>query len=179
MFATIRDNSREASVPEMSDPIQGFNLITSLQAETAKRLKAIDQFTGREGLEILTEDIGDVLAALNQRLSKVGIGLAVLTPKIAKGERTGEIVVTIVIAIAENTIKNRSSTGSNVRASDLAAASTGLLDGWQTGPWTRFILQGAEPVAPPPAEAGAAFKEAVEWDVTFQTNTIIRVEEIE
>jgi len=163
----------------MSDPLQGFNLISSLQAETAKRLQAADQFTGHEGLGIITEDLGDVLTALNQRLLKLGIGLVVVTPSIVKGERVGEIVVTIVVAVTEQPTINRSSTGSNIRASDLATAVIGLLQGWQTGPWSRFILQDAKPVAAPPAEAGSAFKEAVEWDVTFQTSAILQVEQIE
>jgi len=162
----------------MSDPLEGFNLITSLQADTGKRLQALDQFTGRKGLDIVTEDIGDVLAALAMRMAKIGIGVAVITPKIAKGERVGEIVVTVTIAITEKPLINRSSTGSNIRATDLVAAVIGLLNGWLHDPWTRFVLQSADPVSPP-AEADAAFKDAVEWDVVFQTSTILRVETIQ
>src|ERR1051325_1825727 len=96
----------------MSDPLQGFNLITSLQADVAARAReGVASFTGREGLDIVTEDMGDVLAALAQRLSMIGIGVAVVTPKIAKGERTGEILVTITLAINEKPTVHPSSHG--------------------------------------------------------------------
>lgn len=152
-----------------------FNMLTALQKWVAGRLASLDLYTGREGFNIVTEDLGDVLAELEQRLAGVGLGIAVITPKISKGERPREIFVNVVIAITEMPTINRGATGTRVSAMDVALAVCGLFDNHAPDPWASFILQEAQPVAVPDRPG---FKGAIEWDVVFQTGTILQVQEI-
>lgn len=153
-----------------------FNMLTSLQGWAADRLEQLDLYTGREGFPVVKEDLADVLAEIERRLANIGLGIAVLTPKITKGERPGEIFVTVAIAVTEVPIINRGASGTRISAMDVALAVCGLFDGHSPDPWTPFILQEAQPVATPDRPG---FKGAVEWDVTFQTGTILHVQPIE
>lgn len=151
-----------------------FNMITALQRWVADRLSSLDLYTGREGFNVVTEDLGDVLAGIEQLLAKIGLGVAVITPKISKGERPREIFVSVVIAINERPIINRGPAGTRVSAMDLALAVCGLFDNQAPDPWTPFILEEAQPVVAPDR---SGFQGAIEWDVRFQTGTILRVQQ--
>jgi len=150
-----------------------FNMLTALQRWVAERLEQLDLYTGREGYNIVTEDLGDVLAELEQRLAAIGLGIAVVTPKISKGERPREIFVAITIAITEMPTLNRGASGTRISAMDVALAVCGLFDNQAPDPWAPFLLQEAQPVAVPDRPG---FKGAIEWDVTFQTGTILHVQ---
>jgi len=157
-------------------PPEIFNMAGELVAWVITRLDSLDLYTGREGFDIVTEDLGDVLAELEKRLAGIGLGIAVITPKITKGERPREIFLSVVIAITEIPTLNRADSGTRIPAMSIALSVCGLFDNQSPDPWFKFILQGAEPVAVPDR---AGFKGAIEWDVTFQTGTRLLVEAIE
>src|ERR1051325_7940620 len=153
-----------------------FNMVTALQRWVADRLGSLDLYTGREGFNVVTEELGDILSAIEMNLAKIGLGIAVVTPSMTKGERSGEVIVEIAIAINETPTINRGATGTRISAMDVSLAVIGLFQNQAPDPWTPFQLQYARPVAAPDRPG---FKTSIEWDVVFQTGTILQTQPIE
>ncbi|MBI4024847.1 MAG: hypothetical protein HY360_07675 [Verrucomicrobia bacterium] len=120
--------------------------LTELQDAIAATLAARPEFAG---VQIFTEKIGDIASEIEIAVGKIGICIVILTPSagVQYPNVPGPLLdpVRIVVAIFEDVIINRSPTGTNKPAADVA---TDVLRTLQlTTP------AGANPIVPDGADA--------------------------
>lgn len=151
------------------------NIFFGLQDAVSKRIVEVEEFVGVKGLSIAQERKGDILSQIELSLQNIGLGITVLTPEVTPGEDGPfSLVVKVTVAIVENPIINQGSTGTRVPAMDLVAASLAALlnppTGWAPEGWTTFLFKGVVVGDP-------GIKSAIEYDLNFETKTMITVEE--
>lgn len=147
-------------------------LFSDLQQAVADRLEAhLGDAGGPRGLVPLLEIKGDLVTQIQQRLAKVGVGIAVLTPEIRRMEGGGDnqVELRVSVGIAEKPIVNLSSHGSGVPAIDIVSAVLGSLHGWQpeSEQWSALVFEGLELV-----NVG----EYVEYAMEYSTSTYLQFE---
>ena len=109
-----------------------MGLIKDIQVAVFKRLKDHEYFSN---LDPLTEEIGDLENQIDLALSKIGISVQVVTPTLngASENSPGPFFenIPIRIRVTENVLINRSSTGTQKAASDVAEMAVALLHLYQ------------------------------------------------
>lgn len=148
-----------------------MNLVTDLQNEIAEHLARIWDFTGRDGLDIITERKGDLESLMLQRLNKLGVGIVVFTPTIKAGDFDRRIDVEIIFEVDENVTINQHPTGYGTAALDICVFIIGLLRPEVFIPHSGFcqmVFEGVEAVQTP-------WEGTIGYQVKFHTSTIIEV----
>lgn len=158
-------------MPTTTEPAV-LDLFSQLHLDISERLADLSEFGGPAKIDVVREDKGDVLTAIEARLSKFGVAITVRTPKIAPDEDAGDdaLRATVIIVATENVIQNRSSTGTRLPALALAAMIFTALRGWRppNGGWSEFEFKGLE-LGEAPGEQ--------EYEITFETSTVAVEEE--
>jgi hypothetical protein len=107
-----------------------MSLFTDLTAAIAARLASDDYFATPPAIGILTERAGDLEHTIARALQKIGVGLLILTPKIARGGEPNILQVVLTIHLIEHVTINQSASGTKKPASDIAATAIALLENW-------------------------------------------------
>lgn len=99
--------------------------LLALQTKIADHLAADPYFAG---VEILTEKKGDIRQGIRSALTRIGLGVAVITPGVTIKKRLSRRIVFSVMAViefAEIVVTNQGASGTKKPA--LAAATTAML----------------------------------------------------
>ncbi len=142
------------------------NLFTDLQQAVADRLAADAYFSGPPTLATLTENVGDVVNAVDKALNETGLLAFVLTPRVQAGREWRRADVDVIVSVFEQVSLNRDpAVGSGKPAIDVAARVWALVDRWSPNDlWTPLLIQHVHLVEPAPT---------LIYEVAFATSTII------
>lgn len=153
-----------------------MSLLTTLQGLVVTRLSSHSYFGGSPAIEVITEAIGDVEAAINRALMKVGAACLVMTPAIRPGAIENQADVDLSVIVSENVPLNRVGSGTQKAALDIAEAVWARLNDWQpSDEWTKLRVQGIERILPENTEQLSAL---LVYDVQFRASTIIAATEV-
>jgi hypothetical protein len=119
-------------------------LLSTLQADIAKKLAEDSLFSDGIPVAVLQENDGDVDTAIERSLAKLGVAVTVSTPEAEQGEGGHPFVTTeILIEVVENVLINRGPAGSKKTWLDLAEGSWAILADWAPpGGWAPLEFLG-------------------------------------
>lgn len=143
-----------------------LDLLADLQDAIAQRLSAEDYFAGPLPVPVLTEDIGDLENAIQQRVNQLGVCVLVLTPELQPGAEPNSGQVDVRLTVSEKVVVNRSASGTGKRASAVALAAVALLQDWRPRDlWTPLRMLRV---------AVKETKPLLVYEVTLRTWTILK-----
>lgn len=129
----------------MSGPaIQRHGLVRNLQSDIAQYLQADEQLFAPPRTAVIIEDIGSIESEVEKAiggLASGGVCVIVGCPQVAPADpkRPFMFSVTILIQCIEISIINRSTTGNREDGERIAEIVFGLLQNWQSDPWTPLL----------------------------------------
>lgn len=134
------------------------SIIRTLQEAIKTRLAANTDFAAgvdpvTAAVPILTEQHGVIENEVARAVGKIGVSVVVLTPRLAPiaNATNGASELTVVVAVTENVLVNRSGSGSKKPATDLAEAAWASLQGWTpAGGWSPMRIKGLSLVSNSP-----------------------------
>lgn len=122
--------------------VDSKSLLVGIQREVSKRLKSEAFFTD---LPVVTEDIKDIESIIQQSLSKLGVCAIVATPEASvnayKDVQTPYFdVISIVVQVVEHPTINRSDSGFQTPALEVAEHVAIRLHGWTPNNANTLVL---------------------------------------
>lgn len=127
------------------------SLLTTLQLACAARLAGTPFFAGsppaQPAIPVLTENRGDIVAAIERTVAGLGIYAILLTPtaRVSKPDIPGPFFdeLRVVVRVTERVITNRSAAGTGQPAALVAEAAAAALHQWRP-PGAGAVLRCAE-----------------------------------